>query len=97
MSFVDLPSEIRSGVISITMVISTCGLIITLTEGLSFTRMMGMEPLRISYRPEGLGQREISMDLHGLTLIMTVIWICLLLRELRVAIRSALRRTSLMS
>ena len=54
-------------------------------RGSFFTRMMGMERLRISFRPQGLGKREISMDLHGLTLIMTVIWICLLLRELAVA------------
>jgi hypothetical protein len=93
----DLPSEIRSGVISITMVISTSGLIITITEGLSFTRIMGIEPLRISFRPQGLGQREISMDLHGLTLIMTVIWIYPLLRELRVASHSARSGTSLMN
>ena len=78
----DLPSEIRSGVISITMVISTSGLIITITERLFFTRIMGMEPLRIFFRSLGLSQREIVMDPHGLTLIMTVIWICLLLREL---------------
>ena len=58
----DLPSEIRSGVISITMVISTSGLIITITDRLFFTRITGMEPLRIFVRTPGLIRRG---DRHG--------------------------------
>src|SRR5262245_57626267 len=55
---------------------------------------MATERLQIFARPPGLHQPVIAMALHGLTLIMTVTWICLSPKERGVDMPSARRRTN---